>query len=78
MLICRNLCPGIQECELNLSALYPFASERARFERKWVEFLPSDPDNTRIFTHTDSDILTYRNRILIPPSRTTVHRSCCC
>ena len=66
MLICRDLCPGIQECELNLAALYPSEHDRTRFERKWVEFLPSDPDNARIFTRTDNDTLTYLTESLIP------------
>ena len=66
MITCQELSPGLQECELNLAVLYSSEDERIQFEQKWVDFLPSDPDNVKVFSRTNNDTLTYLTESFIP------------
>lgn len=66
LLTFKDVEPGIQECRLNLSLLYPDRSDRDQFERKWVEFFTSDHTHAAIFKREGDDILIFYTESLIP------------
>jgi len=52
-------------CEIGLNKLLPAQKERNRFEKKWADFLASDPCNKEIFERK-RDRLKYQSEQLIP------------
>jgi hypothetical protein len=64
MLSRKEISPGIQECTIDLAALY-HRRERAAFERRWASFYRSDPDNKRIF-RKKGNRLAYLSEEIIP------------
>ncbi len=52
-------------CEIDLKKLFPDQKERERFDKKWNDFLKSDPCNKEIF-ELKGDRLKYQSEHLIP------------
>jgi len=52
-------------CEIDLKKLLPTPKERERFDKKWNDFLKSDPCNKEIFK-LKGDRLKYQSEHLIP------------
>ncbi len=52
-------------CEIDLKKLLPTPKERERFDKKWNDFLKSDPYNKEIF-ELKGDRLKYQSEQLIP------------
>ena len=52
-------------CEIDLKKLLPAPKQRKRFDKKWNDFLESDPCNYEIFA-LEGDVLKYQSEQLIP------------
>jgi hypothetical protein len=52
-------------CEIDLKKLLPDPKEREKFDKKWNDFLESDPCNKEIFER-EGDFLKYQSEQLIP------------
>jgi len=52
-------------CEIDLKKLLPAPKQRKRFDKKWNDFLESDPCNNEIFA-LEGDVLKYQSEQLIP------------
>jgi hypothetical protein len=52
-------------CEIDLKKLLPAPKQRERFNKKWKDFLESDPHNNEIFA-LEEDRLKYQSEQLIP------------
>ena len=52
-------------CEIDLKKLLPAPKKRERFNKKWNDFLESDPCNKEIFA-LEGDVLKYQSEQLIP------------
>jgi hypothetical protein len=52
-------------CKIDLKKLLPAPKQRERFNKKWNDFLESDPSNTDIFK-LENDFLIYHSEQLIP------------
>ena len=52
-------------CKINLKKLFPAPKQRERINKKWNDFLESDPCNKNIFK-LENDYLTYQSERLIP------------
>ncbi len=61
------------ECEIDLKKLLPVPKQRERFNKKWKDFLESDPCNNEIFK-LKGDRLKYQFEQLIP-SKPEIRRS---
>jgi hypothetical protein len=56
------------DCNLNLNKLFQTSDERDRFDRKWCDFLDSDPYNRQVYKRS-GDVLFYRTEQLISAKR---------
>jgi formiminotetrahydrofolate cyclodeaminase len=65
ILSCRQIDQVKLQCKINLKKLLPDKNERKRFEKKWNDFLESDPCNNEIF-ELKGDSLIYQSERLIP------------
>jgi hypothetical protein len=63
----RQIDPVKLQCKIDLKQLFPATKkrERERFEKKWDDFLESDPCNNEIF-ELKGDRLKYQSEQLIP------------
>ena len=52
-------------CEIDLKKLLHVPKQRERFDKKWKDFLESDPCNNEIF-ELEGDVLKYQSEQLIP------------
>jgi len=52
-------------CEIDLKKLLPVPKEKERFNKKWNDFLESDPHNNEIL-ELEGDVLKYQSEQLIP------------
>ena len=52
-------------CEIDLKKLFPEPKQREHFNKKWKDFLESDPHNNEIF-ELEGDVLKYQSEQLIP------------
>ena len=52
-------------CEIDLKKLLPAPKKRERFNKKWNDFLESEPCNKEIFS-LEGDVLKYQSEQLIP------------
>ena len=52
-------------CEIDLKKLLPDPKQREQFNKKWKDFLESDPCNKEIF-EIEGDRLKYQSEQLIP------------
>ncbi len=52
-------------CEIDLKKLLPAPKQKERFNKKWKDFLESDPHNNEIF-ELEGDVLKYQSEQLIP------------
>jgi len=61
----QQIDPVKLKCKINLKKLLPAPKQRERFNKKWNEFLESDPYNKEIFD-LKGDLLKYQSEQLIP------------
>lgn len=68
MLTCEDKIFGIQECELDLAALYPTPAARRAFHARFETFLHSDATHPQLFS-LHADKLSYCTEVFVSPNR---------
>lgn len=66
-LIFEDLGGGNINCTLDLGALYQRAKDIEAFDKRWIEFLDSDPSNGLVLKR-EGDIITYPHKSWLPES----------
>ena len=66
LLTFKQVDPGIQECRIDLSELFPDQGARDRFEDRWPGFYKSDATHPGVYSRAETDTLIYKSESFTP------------